>query len=120
MRQDLPKRVAWAFVTGLAMMGATGIGLLPVVAQTQDQGQAARFKPAGGNRSEQPEDTAPPPKPGCVRLFGKEVCGTPEAEVAANLITNGPSVSLGGSDSSHNVQGFVREGWPVVADFQPV
>jgi hypothetical protein len=101
------------------MMGATGIGPLPAVAQAQTDGQVARAS-AAGNRPDQSEKSPAPTKPGCIRLFGKEVCGTPETEVAANLIANGPSVSFGGDESNHSVQGFVRNGWPIVADFQPL
>ena len=119
MRQDLLKRVAWAAMTGLAIMGTTGIGLSPPVAGAQNRGHSAGTN-AAGNGSDQSETTPQPVKPGCVRLFGQDVCGTPEPAIAANLIMNGPSASFGVDESHHSVQGFVRDGWPIVADFQPL
>jgi len=62
------------------------------------------------------EETPPPLDPNCV---AKGVCMETVAAVAARLKADGPQAPAGGNADLRQVQGFVRDGWPVVVDFEP-
>ena len=71
----------------------------------------------GSDESE--EEERPPVPPGCIRIGDQVSCPRSEGEVAAELIAEGPQVSPPRDDRRYSVTGFIRDGWPVVVDFQP-
>jgi hypothetical protein len=62
------------------------------------------------------EDVPPPLDPNCV---AKGVCMETVQAAAARLKADGPQAPSGVNADLRRVQGFVREGWPVVVDFEP-
>lgn len=67
-------------------------------------------------QGEDPDDVARPLDPNCV---AKGVCMETVAAAAARLKADGPQAPAAAGADLRQVQGFVRDGWPVVVDFEP-
>lgn len=105
--------VAFAF---LAIAGDTaGAGQDMVAAR---QAQSDSDSPDEGERDDPAQESEPVP-PGCVRLFGEITCPEDEATAAATLLAEGPRPSSNATGDRFQVQGLVRDRWPVAVDFMP-
>ena len=93
-------------VGALALAAAGLAGAAGAFAQSDEDIAEARRGAEG--RDEADEDEAPKP-----------LRGEPVEAVAARLKANGPEVAAGTRAGLGSVQGFVRNGWPVVVDFEP-
>jgi hypothetical protein len=55
----------------------------------------------------------------CLRILGIEQCAQEERQVAESLVQTGPAGIEGRAPEKPSVVGFVRNGWPLVMEFEP-
>jgi hypothetical protein len=106
-------------LTTLLLLTAPGGAVAQPDQDPDSDSRSSRFPQRGEEDKDEVGDDAPPPlDPNCV---AKGVCMDTVAVVAAKLQADGPQAPAGtGTADLRQVQGFVRDGWPVVVDFEPV
>lgn len=84
----------------------------------QSSAEASRSRSDSDEEAE-PDEREQPVPAGCIRIGETVSCPETAAQAAAKLIAEGPRLPTSGDQRYFDVRGFLRDRWPLVADFEP-